>query len=191
MKLVKQKLYCYVDETGQDTEGEFFLVSIVINEIKQLDELQGQLINIEQIIKKKQARWHGTKKEVKINYLQKLSELKGLRNSIYYSVYKNTKEYTALTSLAIAKAIHAKKSSNYTAQIVIDGLNDRERDRVRNELKKLEIKYNKIRGMKDEQSVFLRLSDAIAGLLRESYEKEEYALDWVKKFKQKKIITEA
>jgi len=25
-----QKLYCYVDETGQDTKGRLFLVSVVI-----------------------------------------------------------------------------------------------------------------------------------------------------------------
>lgn len=29
-KLNKQKLYCYVDETGQDTEGQIFVVSIVL-----------------------------------------------------------------------------------------------------------------------------------------------------------------
>ncbi|MBI2599976.1 hypothetical protein HYW43_03590 [Candidatus Daviesbacteria bacterium] len=26
----KQKLYCYVDETGQDTQGELFIVSVVV-----------------------------------------------------------------------------------------------------------------------------------------------------------------
>jgi len=26
----KQKLYCYVDETGQDTKGELFIVSVVV-----------------------------------------------------------------------------------------------------------------------------------------------------------------
>jgi len=28
----KQKLYCYVDETGQDTAGKIFIVSVVIIE---------------------------------------------------------------------------------------------------------------------------------------------------------------
>jgi hypothetical protein len=32
MPKVKQKLYCYVDETGQDTLGQFFIVSVVITE---------------------------------------------------------------------------------------------------------------------------------------------------------------
>ena len=27
-----QKLYCYVDETGQNTEGDLFVVSIVLTE---------------------------------------------------------------------------------------------------------------------------------------------------------------
>ncbi len=41
-----QKIYCYVDETGQDTKGEFFLVSVVIakderdNLIEKLEEIE-------------------------------------------------------------------------------------------------------------------------------------------------------
>jgi hypothetical protein len=31
----KQKLYCYVDETGQDTDGRLFLVSVVVTEQEQ------------------------------------------------------------------------------------------------------------------------------------------------------------
>jgi hypothetical protein len=27
-----EKLYCYVDETGQDTMGKFFIVSVVVFE---------------------------------------------------------------------------------------------------------------------------------------------------------------
>ncbi len=31
----RQKLYCYVDETGQDTESQLFLVSVVVTEQEQ------------------------------------------------------------------------------------------------------------------------------------------------------------
>lgn len=34
-KARKQKLYCYVDEIGQDTEGQLFLVSVVVTEQEQ------------------------------------------------------------------------------------------------------------------------------------------------------------
>jgi hypothetical protein len=75
--------------------------------------------------------------------------------------------------------------------VIIDGLNDKERDVVREELKKLKIKYRKIRGMKDEQNIFLRLSDAMAGFLREVHEGETYTKGLIKRFRGASIITEA
>lgn len=101
-----------------------------------------------------------------------------------------SKEYSKLTSLTIAKAILAKKQEDYTVTIIIDGFNNKERDVVREELKKLNIRYRKIRGMKDEQSVFLRLADAMAGFLREAYEKEVYTAGYIGRFIGAKIVTE-
>lgn len=45
------KLYCYVDETGQDTEGTFFLVALVITGSER-DELRKFLIHAETNSKK-------------------------------------------------------------------------------------------------------------------------------------------
>lgn len=191
MTQMKQKLYCYVDETGQDTGGKLFLVAIVLKQIDQLGILESKLEEIEQRTGKKQKKWKKVNKDIKKKYLEELLQVKGLKESIFYSIYENTKEYTALTSLTVAKAILSKNRENYTVTVIIDGLNDKEREIVRKELKKLKIKYNKIRGMKDEQNVFLRLSDAMAGFLREVFEKEEYALTLVKSFKKEEIVVEA
>ena len=40
------KLYCYVDETGQDTEGRFFLVSVVVTGVER-DEMRTWLETVE------------------------------------------------------------------------------------------------------------------------------------------------
>lgn len=90
----------------------------------------------------------------------------------------------------MAKAVLAKGNQNYTVTVIIDGLNDKEREVVRYQLKKLKIKYNKIRGMKDEQNIFLRLSDAMAGFLREVYEGGIDAKSFMQKLKKKEIIEE-
>jgi len=42
---VMQKLYCYIDETGQDTKGKLFLVSIVIQE-QEREELREKIERI-------------------------------------------------------------------------------------------------------------------------------------------------
>ena len=44
----KQKLYCYVDETGQDIGSKFFLVSVVILE-KERDEIRQKLRELEKL----------------------------------------------------------------------------------------------------------------------------------------------
>lgn len=189
--MIRQKLYCFVDETGQDTEGNLFLVAVVLKEIGQLESLKIKLEKIEGKTGKKHKKWKKVNRDVKKKYLEELLQIKELRKSIFYSVYENTKEYTALTSFTIAKAVLSKEREDYTVTVIIDGLNDKERDIVRTELKKLKIKYNKIRGMKDEQNVFLRLSDAMAGFLREVFEREEYALEFDRRFKKEGLVIEA
>lgn len=184
------KLYCYVDETGQDTEGRLFLVVIILKQKEQLMRLQEELNKIEKSTKKNVLKWTKTPFKIREKYLKELVGLKELKEAIFYSIYRETKEYTALTSLTIAKAIFAKKEHNYTVNIVIDGLNKREMEKIRQELKKLTVHYNKIRGMKDEQSVFLRLADAIAGFLRDCTEKQPYTKSILKKFKEEKIVIE-
>lgn len=190
MKIVKQKLYCYVDESGQDTEGKPFLVAVVLENIENLEILEKKLAKIEESTGKKQAKWKKINWKLKSKYLEELLKIKELQNSIFFSIYENTKEYSALTSLTVAKAVLAKGDKNYTVTVIIDGLNEKERDIVRDQLKKLKIKYNKIRGMKDEQNIFLRLSDAMAGFLREVYEGETDAKLFMQKLKKKEIVEE-
>ncbi len=185
-----KKLYCYVDETGQDTKGKLFLVTVVIEKLSEIEILQNKLEEIEKLTKKKFLKWTKTPFKVKEEYLLYISRIKELKGSIFYSTYQDTKEYISLTSLTVAKSILAKEESNYTATIIIDGLKDKEREEVRKELKKLKISYRKIRGMKDEQDAILRLADCIAGFLRDYVEDQSYTKPIFKKFKQANIIIE-
>ena len=140
-----------------------FLVAVVLKEINGLEILEEKLEEIEKRTGKRQSKWKKISRDIKKKYLEELIQIKELKKSIFYATYHASKEYSKLTSFTIAKAVLAKESTNYTVTVIIDGLNNKERDVVREELKKLKIKYRKIRGMKDEQSVFLRLADAMAG----------------------------
>lgn len=184
-----KKFYCYVDETGQDTKGELFLVTVIIEISTDLQTLQDKLFKIEKFSKKKH-KWSKSSFKVRQIYLKQILTIKEVKNTIYYSIYNDTKSYIKLTALTIAKAISAKKLRNYTANILIDGLNQKSMYQIRNELKKLKISYTRIRGLKDEQDVILRLADNITGLLRDFVEKKEYANKIINKFKEAKIIEE-
>lgn len=181
--MTKNKLYCYVDETGQDTKGAFFLVAIVLKENEELEDLKKQLFIIESSSGKGYLNWKKLTFESKRKLFYKLSHLKELHGSIFYSTYQNSTAYTSLTALSIAKAVLTKSPDDYIISIIIDGLNNKEREVITHELKKLKIRYRKIRGMKDEQNVFLRLAHLFAGYLRDYKEKQKYAIIIFKLFK--------
>lgn len=184
-----KKFYCFVDETGQDTGGKFFLVAVVIKESEKIEILEKQLLSLEKTSGKRIAKWRRTDLKAKKLYLEGLLNLKELFGAISYSSYENSKNYIPLVSLAIAKTLLQRTPEDRIVKIIIDGLNDKERDAVRSELKKLKIHYEKIRGMRDESSVFLRLSDAIAGFLREVWEKIPYTKDYLRTMEKQGVIS--
>lgn len=186
-----QKLYCYVDETGQDGLQKFFLVSIIITDHMIKDGIEEKLQQIETKTGKNKTKWTKEEFQVRLNYLSEVAKLTELQASIFYSFYKNTKEYTHLTSLSVAKAVLQKKEKDYSVTVIIDGLTKADTEKVRRELKQLHIKYSTIRGMKDEQSAFLRLADSMAGFIRDYIEKSSYAEPLFKRFLRRKIIIEA
>lgn len=182
-----KKLYCFVDETGQDTKGEFFLVSIVLKEKDELDGLEQKLLKIESS-NDRFLRWKKLSFEDKINLLDQLGKISELKKAIYYSVYHDSLAYTPLVSLSIAKAVLAQGGDETITTVTIDGLNDKDRTIVSHELKKLKIRYRKVRGLKDEQSVFLRLAHIFANFLRDYKEKQKYAIEAMTSLKQ--IVSE-
>jgi hypothetical protein len=175
MKGGKRKLYCYVDETGQDTKGKLFIVSVIITQ-EDREEIENLLEKIESKSEKKKTKWIRTKKEFKIAYLEAILANKIFRNKIFYSLSREMQAYKEVTLITIASAITATKvRDNYKASIFIDGLYKSEIPKVGTGLRKIGIHTEKIRGIKDENNVIIRLADAISGIIRESYEGIAYA----------------
>lgn len=164
MKIVKQKLYCYVDETGQDTYGEkFIVVSIVV---------AGE----------------------RDKYLKLALPQSKLKGKIFYRIFHNSKEYEDLMVLVIAQAINLYIERNdiidYKATIVIDGLKATEAKRVAKSLRLLGIKTRRVRGEKDESNALLRLADALAGLIREADEGNDHYDKLVNRLQREKVVNE-
>lgn len=111
----KTKLYCFVDESGQDTKGELFLVAIILHDTTNLILLEDKLELLEKQTGKSKLKWKKTNKDIKI-------------------------------------------------------------------------KYRKIRGIKDEQNVFIRLADTMAGFLRDMTEKQSYTNIFTKKLIKNNIV---
>ena len=182
-----QKLYCYVDESGQDTKGKIFLVSVIIID-KEREEIRKKLEEIEEKSGKRNRKWYKTNNERRLNYIQKIIKSDFLKGRIFYSKYENTKSYVDLTILTAAKAILKNAKDSYETTILVDGLRKSERHYFVLGLRKLKIKIRKVRGVKDENDSFIRLADAVAGFIRDSLEENLKMKNLSKEALDKKII---
>lgn len=190
MKQVKQKLYCYVDETGQDTRGALFVVSVTVAK-EDRDDLREFLAELEKTTGKGKTKWVRTRKEFKIAYLEKILTQKDFRHKIFFSLSKETKTYREVTLVTIASAITASKDQeeNYEALVFIDGLQKSEVKKVATGLRRIGVHTEKVRGLRDESDEFIRLMDAIAGLIRENEEEIKYAEKLYKLGLENKTLT--
>ena len=187
----KQKIYAYVDESGQDTKGLVFVVSVLIME-REREALADELEKIEKESGKNNLKWHKAKYEFCREYIAGVSRLDILRRKIFFEVFSDTKKYLELTSYATAKAILKKSGGDYKATVFVDGLRKKELAIFTKGLRDLKIKTKKIRGVKkDENNVFIRLVDAVCGLIRDAYDdKNIWAKGAVEKLKKKGISEE-
>lgn len=175
------KIYCYADESGQDTGGKSFFVAVVIINKEFQGKTSSDLIEIEKISKKGLQKWGRTPFQSREKYL--LSVAKCIKNCgrIYYAIYHNTKEYIALTASTIAQAILSYSKDDTESSIIIDGLKKGEERKIMTVIKNFRIKYSNIKGLNDRSEPFLRLADAVAGLARDADEEKLQAKVLTKK----------
>ena len=168
-------IYCYVDESGQDTQGDFFYVSVIIvNTVRLRDEGERRLLDIESRTGKGRAKWTNTNYVKRANYLQSVTNIVALRDCIFYSRHINTRDYITSTVDTIVQAIRQYVTDEYRATIEIDGLNKKTVRGIAKLLKEKGVICRKVRGVKDENNAWIRLADAIAGFSRHAYENKPY-----------------
>lgn len=160
-----QKIYCFVDESGQHTLGSKFIVSVVITQNR--DELEHNLLKTEKESNKNKVKWIQTQQVRKYLYLDQILELEWTENDIYYSIFEDSKDYKALTVLAVVKAVKDKNYLDNKSSIFIDGLNKHEIMWFSREIRRHGLKTDKIRGLKDQNSAIIRLADSVAGFVFE------------------------
>ncbi len=168
------KLYCYIDETGQDTLGSFFIVAIIVTDNRQR-ELEKKLEAIEATTGKK-TKWMKTRDKIRASYANALFDQELPAMIFVKNFIPGKPGFDELEVLATAQAlstfreIHAIREDDYKVTITVDGLSKTTAAQMASEFRKLGIKTRKIVGKKDESSAIIRLADAVAGLTREAHE---------------------
>jgi len=164
-----QKLYAYVDESGQETGGVIFVVSIAIMETDR-DVLLARCEHVERDSKKGTIKWHRARRDDRLEYMRQIVDDKQFKGVLYYSIFRGTKDYDACTAMGIARAINRKKASaRYKASIYIDALPKSKITKYGGEMRKSGVQSLKVRGVtSDENNALIRLVDAVAGLVRDA-----------------------
>lgn len=161
-----EKIYCYVDESGQHTKGEYFLVSVLIAD-EDRATLEKTLLSIEAQSRKRHLKWSKTKNEYRIAYLKSVINSDLFKNRLYSAYYENSQDYVGLTISGTAKAIQAYigEDTEYKATVLVDGLQRSEVKRFAVGLRKEGIRTQKVVGRDDTKDAFIRLADALCGLV--------------------------
>jgi len=168
------KLLCYVDETGQDTQGRLFVVALVFLEGDR-QPLRAQLRRIETTSGKRQKKWKKTVPPKKRAYIEAVLALPSLHGRLLYAEYSGSTDYEAQTIDAIARGIlrQARGRAAYRVSVFLDALGRERRKVVGAALRSRGIRVEKVRGLRDEADEFIRVADALAGFVRDALEGQE------------------
>ena len=159
------KLYTYVDETGQDTQGQLFVVSVIVIKVER-EPLRQALQEVERSSRKLDKKWKKSRPAQREAYMRDVLNLEALHGSLYYSVYRNARNYVDLTIQSTAQAILGNIEPPDQSTVLVDGLARSERRRFAQGLRNQGVPVDKVRGVRDESDILIRLADALAGFVR-------------------------
>jgi len=173
-----KKLYCYVDETGQDANSKFFIAVVAISGDDQ-HILREKLIQIEKKAKTGHRKWHKSKPERRLAYLQQVLNERICENGVHFGSFPKPLPYFLPILEILETAIKSKAEKNYQTIIFIDGIDKKKAAELTNALRIRGIKLSFIRTARDESEPLIRLADMWAGCLRGAFlekkdEKEIY-----------------
>ena len=165
----------YVDESGQDTRGELFIVVCVA--VKNSDELRERCESLESTSGKGRAKWAEADRKRRLAYLRTaISDASSFRATVFYSVFRKTTDYDGATVEGIARAYHELSIPDSSVFVYVDALGNKKGHNYKTRLRKLRCSVKKVRGIrKDENEPLIRLADAVAGAAAEllKYDSED------------------
>ena len=161
----RQKLYCYVDESGQDTISDFFIVVAVLSDREQ-EEFRKAIVSIEQRAGIKYSKWHSTKVSRRLRYIELAIEHKVGHADVFFSSYPKPLPYLLPMIEVLERAIKLKAAPAYTARVFVDGIDRKKAAELTNALRLHGVSLEMVRGRRDESEPIIRLADMWAGCIR-------------------------
>jgi hypothetical protein len=178
----RQKIYAYVDESGQDTLSEFFIVVAVVTTQDQM-QLRKQLDDIEQLAGTNKKKWHKVRSNHRMQYLSLLLDRKIAAGDVYIAHHKKPLPYFYQVLFVLEKAIKATAIGEYIANIYVDGIDWQKAQELTNALRMSGISLRMVKSRRDESEPLIRLADMWAGCIRSALLGHQDAQDMLKRAK--------
>jgi hypothetical protein len=171
---IPQKLYAYVDESGQDTLGELFVVATVLTADNH-ERVRQSLERLERASGKGLRKWIKATPRQRLAYLTAVLQLPALHGRLFAAHFTNTTTYLPCVLTTVTQAVTAGAAGQPSrATVLIDGLQKTVRQDVaaalRVQLQPHHIRVEKVRGLDEESDALMRLADAMAGFVRHALE---------------------
>lgn len=160
-----KKLYCFVDETGQDTGSKVFIVVAVIV-TSNIEAVRQRLEELEKSTKIGVIKWHKSNYKFRIQFLEEFLRQDNDDLHIYFLKVKKPVFYWLPTVEVLQKSIPEHSGAETQVIICIDGLDQFSTKKYTNALRTKALKIKLAKGPRDESEPLIRLADRWAGCIR-------------------------
>jgi len=164
----KQRLYCYVDETGQDSRSNVFIVSVVVAEGDQ-ERIRELLVRIENEARTNGLKWHKTESSRRLAYLRLVTEQAAAIGETYFGIFEKPLPFFLPTLEVIEGAVNLAATPPYRARVIVDGIDQKKAAELTNALRVRGVSLDMVRGKRDESEPLIRLADMWAGCIRAAF----------------------
>lgn len=161
----RKKLYCYVDESGQDDRSRFFVVVAVVSDQDQ-ETLREALIRIERSAKTSGRKWHKARPSHRLKFLSLALEKNLGQGDVFFGVYQKPIPFFFPMLDVIEYAIKESVARPYSARVFVDGIDRMKAQELTNALRLRNISVHLIQSRRDESEPVIRLADMWAGCIR-------------------------
>lgn len=165
----KQKLYCFVDETGQDDRSDYFIVVAVVSSGEQ-QELKEALLQLEHQSKIGLKKWHKLRTPEREVFLEMVINTQLAQGEVFFGRYRKPLPYFLPMLETLARAIQIVAVEDYKAVVYVDGIDKKKARELTNALRLKGIKAKHVRSARDESEPLIRLADRWAGCIRSNFE---------------------
>ena len=158
----------YVDESGQDTRGELFVVAGVVVAAENGDEARQFYESLEKVSGKGKVKWASAKRDKRLTYLHTaIQGAASLDVTFFYSVFRQTTDYDGATVEGIARVVHRLHRSASRVYVHVDELTKPKCSNYKTRLRGLGCRQVRdVRGIRKRQNEpLIRLADTLAGAL--------------------------